>query len=164
MGANSCLSILPSDVLMGRCEPSGRGGGDSRNGSVLWCTECFLGFTPLLQQETRHGRCQQSVLARSLSSLTLFTQSSQQLSQAPSIVTQDTLLWNTPRAWNSFNILFFVCFLFYCSFFCSLLFSECWLPAVHMLVVEKEISSLRKRSKSICFPFFFFFFWNLTHF
>lgn len=26
-GANSCLSILPSDVLMGRCEPGGLKGG-----------------------------------------------------------------------------------------------------------------------------------------
>lgn len=43
--------------------------------------------------------------------------SSPQISQAPFIVTQDTLLWNTPRAWYSFNILFlFVFFLFYCSF------------------------------------------------
>lgn len=91
-GANSCLSILPSDVLMGRCEPGGRRGGrgevggNSRSGSVLGCSERFLGFTPLLQQETGHGRCQQSVLARSLASLTLFTQSPPQLSRAPSIV------------------------------------------------------------------------------
>lgn len=120
-GANSCLSILPSDVLMGRCEPGGRGegrrGGGSRSGSVLGCLESFLGFAPLLQQETGHGRCQQSVLARSLASLTLFTQSSPQLSRAPSIVTHDTLLWNTPRAWYSFDILFLFVFCFIVALF-----------------------------------------------
>lgn len=33
MGANSCLSILPSDVLMGRCEPGRPAGG--RGGTVI---------------------------------------------------------------------------------------------------------------------------------
>lgn len=70
----------------------GAGGGDSHSGSMLECLERFLGFTPLLQQETGHDRCQQqSVLARSLASLTLLSQTSPQLSRAPSIVTQDTL-------------------------------------------------------------------------
>lgn len=52
----------------------------------------LLGFKPLLQEQTAHDRCQQSVLARSLASLTLLIQTSLQLSQAPSIVIQDTLL------------------------------------------------------------------------
>lgn len=34
MGANSCLSILPSDVLMGRCEPSGQAGEGCKGGAV----------------------------------------------------------------------------------------------------------------------------------
>lgn len=34
MGASSCLSILPSDVLMRRCEPGGRGGGWGCNGGA----------------------------------------------------------------------------------------------------------------------------------
>lgn len=95
-GANSCLSILLSDVLMGRCEPGprkeGGGGGGDHSGSALGCSEHFLGFSPLLQEESGHGRCQQSVLARSLASLTLLTQTSLHLSRAPSIVILDTLL------------------------------------------------------------------------
>lgn len=81
----------------------------------------FWGFTPLLQEETGHGRLQ-SVLARSLSSLTLFTQSSLQLSQAPSVVSQDTLLWHTPPCMVQFWTLLFV-FCFIVAFFvhcCSL--------------------------------------------
>lgn len=36
-GANSCLSILPSDVLMGRCEPGRQGKGEVEEGGRGVC-------------------------------------------------------------------------------------------------------------------------------
>lgn len=105
-GANSCLSILPSDVLMGRREPSGC---KRRKGGVqLQCAGVFgRAFLPhSLQGSGRHKSVSQSVLVRSLASLTLLTHSSLQFSQALSTVTQDTLLC-TPHAWYRFNSCFF---------------------------------------------------------
>lgn len=56
----------------------------------------FRGPSPILEQRAGHSRRQQSVLARTLASLTLFTQSPQQLSQAPPTLTQDTALNSPP--------------------------------------------------------------------
>lgn len=91
-------------------------GGLCCGGSVLRRSPAVLGFT-LTPATGNWTRPSLAVGARTVTRQSYcVTQSPSQLSLAPSTVTQDTLLWNTPRAWYSFNILFlFVC-LFYCSF------------------------------------------------
>lgn len=117
-------------------------GGGAAVGASSGCTVRFQGGPrQSLEQRAGHSRRQQSVLARTLASLTLFTQSPRQLfpELPPSLTTNlDAALESTPPlAWCRFkNILFFFSSCF-CLFLCHVLrwlrcplFSECRWPAV----------------------------------
>lgn len=137
-------------------------GGTVAAGACSSARGVFLGLTPLLQQETGHGRCQQSVLARSLASLTLFTQSSRQLCRAPSIVTQDTPLWNTPRAWYSFNTLFLFVFCFIVAFFLFVCFCSLNVGYLQSYACGWKGNFFSSQKENINFSPLLF--WNLTNF
>lgn len=113
-GANSCLSILPTDVLMGRCESPvavaggqvQRGGqlnalqvrGTSSSSSLLWILISCRGSHRSGERLNGHGRRQQPVLARSLASLTVFIPAA-----FSSSAHGNTLLWHpSPHAWYGF--------------------------------------------------------------
>lgn len=104
------------------------------------------------KRQNGDGRRQQRVLVWSLASLTLFTQSSQQLSQAlPSITLCFEML---PPC----MVPFCYSYLFYCSLFGQMLFSECW----HLLYFPFLLDILLASNKSfwviiesaICFNIF----------
>lgn len=123
--------------------------GEGEGGSCSGCAERFQGFAPNSEQRTGRGRCQQSELARSLASLTLFSQSPPQRSRAPSSA---TLCFETlPVHGTVSTFCFFVCFMFYCSSsYVSSRLSERWQPAAICLQFDSFFVS--KRSKTNLFP------------
>lgn len=141
-GANSCLSILPSDVLMGRCEPGGRGEGGGQ--SQRERARVFGAFSGV------HTTLATGNWARPLPAVSASTVTSQSYSVYPTITAAFsssvhcnpgyTALKHSP-CMVQFNILFLFVFCFIVVFLCSSLFSECWLPAVITLVVERFFSS-----------------------
>lgn len=91
---------------------------------LLWILSSCRGSYWSGERLNGQGRRQQPVLARPLASLTVFTQSSQQLFSSSAHC--NALLWRAPPC----MVRFCFRFMFYCSVFSPTWFPECWEPPV----------------------------------